>query len=98
MGGRFKTEGTYVYLWLIHVDVWQKPTQYCKVIILQLRINKLKKLKRDHKVKCQRRLLSKILKHVNVKYHICMFFSSIFRKVFLRRKEMHVGILPELRV
>ena len=22
-------EGTYVYLWLIHVDVWQKPTQYC---------------------------------------------------------------------
>ena len=29
----------YVYLWLIHVDVWQKPTQYCKVIILQLKIN-----------------------------------------------------------
>ena len=24
-----------VYLWLIHVDVWQKPTQYCKAIILQ---------------------------------------------------------------
>ena len=22
-------EGTYIYLWLIHVDVWQKPTQYC---------------------------------------------------------------------
>ena len=21
-------EGTYVYLWLIHVDVWQKPTQF----------------------------------------------------------------------
>ena len=36
MGGRFKREGTYVYLWLIHVDVWQKPTQYCKAIILQL--------------------------------------------------------------
>ena len=36
MGGRFKMEGTYVYLWLIHVDVWQKPTQYCKAIILQL--------------------------------------------------------------
>ena len=27
-GGRgFRREGTYVYLWLIHVDVWQKPTQ-----------------------------------------------------------------------
>ena len=39
MGGGFKSEGTYVYLWLIHVDIWQKPTQYHKVIILQLKIN-----------------------------------------------------------
>ena len=31
---------TYVYLWLIHVDVWQKPTRYCKAIIFQLNINK----------------------------------------------------------
>ena len=23
---RFKREGAYVYLWLVHVDVWQKPT------------------------------------------------------------------------
>ena len=30
VGGRFKREATYVYLWLIHVDVWQKPVQYCK--------------------------------------------------------------------
>ena len=37
VGGRFKREGTYVYLWLIHVDVWQKPSQYCQVI-LQLKI------------------------------------------------------------
>jgi len=37
MGGRFKKEGTYVYLWLIHVDVWQKPIQYCKTIIFQLK-------------------------------------------------------------
>ena len=21
--------GTHVYPWLIHVDVWQKPSQYC---------------------------------------------------------------------
>ena len=39
MGGRFKKEWTYVYLWLIHADVWQKATQYCKAIILQLKIN-----------------------------------------------------------
>ena len=39
-GGReFQREGTYIYLWLIHVDVWQKPTKYCKAIILQLKIN-----------------------------------------------------------
>ena len=40
--GRFKREGTDVYLWLIHVDVWQKPTQQSKAIILQLKINKIK--------------------------------------------------------
>ena len=37
---RLKREGTYVYLWLIHE--WEKPTHYSKVIILQLKINKLK--------------------------------------------------------
>ena len=31
---RFRRKGTYVYLWLIYVDVWQKPIQYCKIIIL----------------------------------------------------------------
>ena len=28
--------GTNVNPWLIHVSVWQKPLQYCKVISLQL--------------------------------------------------------------
>ena len=44
MRGRFKREGAYAYLWLIHIDVWQKPTLYCKAIIFQLKIN----LKNDH--------------------------------------------------
>ena len=35
-GGGFTREGTYVCLTLIHVDVWQKPSQYCKVILFQL--------------------------------------------------------------
>ena len=43
VGGRFKREGTYVYLWLIHVDVWQKPTQHCKAIIRQLKIKRKKR-------------------------------------------------------
>ena len=46
VGGRSKREGAYVYLWLIHVNVWQKPMQYCKAIILQLKLNKLKKTKK----------------------------------------------------
>ena len=28
--------GTHVNPWLIHVNVWQKPLQHCKVISLQL--------------------------------------------------------------
>ena len=52
-GGKFKREGTYGYLCLIHAAIWQKPTQYCKAII-QLKINDLKKntvkpqIARDH--------------------------------------------------
>ena len=40
MGGRLKKEETYVYLWLIDVDVWQTPTKFCKAIILQLKKKK----------------------------------------------------------
>ena len=29
--------GTHVYLWLIRVNVWQQPIQYCEVISLQLK-------------------------------------------------------------
>ena len=48
-GRRLKREGTYVYLWLIHVDIWQKPTQYCKAILLELKINKFFK-KREREI------------------------------------------------
>lgn len=48
MGGRVKREGTYAYLWLIHVDMWQKATLYGKAIILQIKINK--KFKNWHEV------------------------------------------------
>ena len=41
MGWRGRREGglgwgTHVNPWLIHVNLWQKPLQYCKVISLQL--------------------------------------------------------------
>ena len=37
MGGRFRREGIYVYLWLIYVEVLQKATKFCKAMILQLK-------------------------------------------------------------
>ena len=42
-GGRWEGGsgwGTHVYPWLIHVNVWQKPPQYCKAISLQLKFKK----------------------------------------------------------
>jgi len=39
-GGRWEGGsgwGTHVHPWLIHVNVQQKPSQYCKVISLQLK-------------------------------------------------------------
>ena len=50
-GGMLKREGIYAQLELIHVVVWKKPTQHCKVIILQLKIKIKKKNKyiiQDH--------------------------------------------------
>ena len=50
MGWRGRREGgsgwgTHVNPWLIHVNVWQNPLQYCKVISLQLiKINEKKKI------------------------------------------------------
>ena len=39
-GREVQKEGTYVYLWLIHVEIWQKTTKFCKAIILQLKKKK----------------------------------------------------------
>ena len=34
------------YRWPLHVDARQKPAQHCKAVILQLKIDKLKKLQK----------------------------------------------------
>ena len=42
-GGRREGDsgwGIHVHPWLIHVNVWQKPPQYCKIISLQLKFKK----------------------------------------------------------
>ena len=41
--GRFKSKVTCIYIQLIHVVVWQKTTQHCKAIVLQLKKEKSKK-------------------------------------------------------
>ena len=35
--------GTHAHPWLIHVNVWQKTPQYCKIISLQLKLKKKKR-------------------------------------------------------
>ena len=47
MGQSCRREGTWVYLWLILVDVWQKTTKFCKAIILQLKKKWQKKKNQD---------------------------------------------------
>ena len=45
----FRREGTLECQWPVHVDVGQRPSQYCKLIILQL--NKLRKEKvKTHRI------------------------------------------------
>ena len=41
VGGRIRMGN----LWLFHMNVWQKPPQYCKVISLQLKKKKRKEKK-----------------------------------------------------
>ena len=62
-GGRgFKSEGTYVYLWLFHVDIWQKPEQYYNYPSMKKLINFLKK-----RIKCLEINLSKEVKDLYMK-------------------------------
>ena len=53
-GGRWEEGsgwGAHVNSWLIHVNVWQKPLQYCKVISLQLINIKEKKKRKKRKLR-----------------------------------------------
>ena len=55
--------------WLIHVNVWQKPLPYCKVISLQIiKINGKKKWK--HQTKKQKKKKLSILKQYQQSYDL----------------------------
>ena len=64
--------GIHVNPWLIHVKVWQKPLQYCKVISLQLiKINGKKYFKKKlHK-------FSKEMPRFNYIMHIFMHIYKL---------------------
>ena len=56
--------GTHVNPWLIHVNVWQKPLQYCKVISLQLiKINK----KKNHFLTSKSEMTKRTYKNYKIK-------------------------------
>ena len=63
LGGAFGMGGvgTYIHPWLIHVDVWQKPPQYCKVISLQLKSINLKKFLKTVLLKIFKSTKNKVL-------------------------------------
>ena len=46
--------GTYIYLWLIHVDIWQKPAQHCKRNYPPIK-NKLKKIFLNNKIQAKKK-------------------------------------------
>ena len=45
--GSSKERGTYVYLWLIHVYIWQKPIQYCNYSPIKTKLIKKSKVIKD---------------------------------------------------
>ena len=53
----YKALTTQVHPWLIHVSVWQKTSQYCKVISLQLKKKKKKALTTKQNQKQQQKEL-----------------------------------------
>ena len=74
-GGRGVQErwggGIHACLWAIHVDVWQKPSQYCKVIILQLNL----KIKYLRSIPKKRNVL---LLYKQKRFYLQLYTSTIF--------------------
>ena len=67
-----------VYIWLIHVDVWQKPTQYYKASILQLKKN-FKGRRGEEKERKKKRQTQTNTYNINISMHInaVLFGSTI---------------------
>ena len=77
--------GTHVNSWLIHVNIWQKPLQYCKVISLQLIQINGKKNKIKNKIRKKKTIALTIWTLVGKV--MSLLFNMLFRlvKAFLPR-------------
>ena len=91
-----QSEGTFIYVWMIHTDVWQKPTQYCKAITLQLKINILIfKMSPPQKVKRATRILTSskdvcLTQHVPSSFYHSRYIAprrEVFRRSCLQRED-----------
>ena len=69
--------GIHVYPWLIHVNVWQNPLQYCEVISLQLIKKKIKLKKISHVIFFQK-LSSEIFCCCCFWFFYSLFFYFLF--------------------
>ena len=77
-GGRFRREGIYEYIWMIHTVVQQKLIQHHKVIIPQLKKKK----------KCTKVLIVFVFGHCDYREFLFLQLNSI-----LFVKEMKVILL-----
>ena len=80
--------GTHVHPWLIQVNVWQKPPQYCKLISLQLKL--IKKIKLKNKVSESCSLVSNSLRP----YGLCSPRNSPGQNTGVGNLSLLQGIFP----
>ena len=95
IGWRGRWEGgsgwaIHVTPWLIHVNVWQNPLQYCKIISLQLiKIN----AKKQTNKKKSRGSLSLCPKEGTVKSHFSFFFL-LWQYTNLYEGSKYLSVIP----
>ena len=77
--------GTHAYPWLIHVNVWQKPLQYCKVISLQLKFFK------------KENIPTKIPSHMCRILYMNQYFQNSFGKIFYSNHNLYQTILTSIK-
>ena len=100
-GGRWEGGsgwGTHVHPWLIHVNLWQKPPQYCKVISLQLKKKEKKRAKKILKAK-KKKFSSLIYVYLNIQLMNTLtlecWLDVSFSQETEEELELYIQVYPE---